>query len=101
MSEEEKDDKGPESKKPEPKPKKKEPKKELILEDGTAIAIPSGPESGLYLIQDGKRRWIPDTWTSLWLGVRMDYVVVVFPEQGESIPLGAPVPSHAPEEPLF
>jgi hypothetical protein len=90
-------DKEKKTEKPKEKPQPKE-EKELIFEDGTAVAA-SG--LGIHLIQDGKTRWVPDTFTQTKLGIRMDYVVVLFPDQLLSIPKGPPMPSQAPEEPLF
>ena len=83
-----------------PKAKKKEPEIPEVLEfeDGTAVAAAG---LGIHLIQDGKRRWVPDTFTQAKLGIRMDYVVNLFPEQLLAIPEGKPMPSRAPEEPLF
>ena len=75
---------------------KKEPA--LVFEDGTAVAAPG---LGIHQIRDGKRHWVPDTWTQAKLGIRMDEVVMLFPEQLMSIPEGAPIPSKAPDEPLF
>jgi len=87
-----------EDKKPKPEPKpKKEPEK-LVFEDGTAVAAPG---LGIHLIHDGKRRWVPNTFTQTKRGICMDDVVMLFPEQLLSIPEGPPVPDWAPEEPLF
>lgn len=72
--------------------------KALIFEDGTTVAALG---LGIHLIQDGKRRWVPNTWTQTRLGIRMDYVVMLFPEQLLSIPEGPPMPDQAPAEPLF
>lgn len=87
-----------EEKKPKPERTKKEPEKKLVLEDGTAVAAPG---LGIHLIQDGKRRWVPNTFTQTKRGICMDEVVMLFPEQLLSIPEGPPVPDWAPEEPLF
>ena len=92
-----KDEAKAESKKPEPKPKK-EPEKKLVFEDGTAVGAPG---LGIHLIHDGKRRWVPNTFTQTKRGICMDDVVMLFPEQLLSIPEGPPVPDWAPEEPLF
>jgi len=84
-----------EAKRPKPEPK---PEKKLVFEDGTAVAAPG---LGIHLIHDGKRRWVPNTFTQTKRGITMDEVVMLFPEQLLSIPEGPPVPDWAPEEPLF
>ena len=83
----------------EKKEKKKEPKPpKMEFEDNTVVAAPG---LGIHLIQDGKRRWVPDTWTQAKMIIRMDRVVMLFPDQLLAIPKGPPMPSWAPEEPLF
>jgi len=94
--EEEPKDEEPKERKGSRKAAEKEPV--LMLPDGTAVAAPG---LGIHQIRDGKRHWVPDTWTQAKLGIRMDEVVMLFPEQLMSIPEGAPIPSKAPDEPLF
>lgn len=78
---------------------KRKPKyPELTFEDGTAVAAPG---LGIHQIIKGKRHWVPDTWTQTKLGIRMDDVVMLFPEQLLAIPAGPDIPSKAPAEPLF
>ena len=71
---------------------------ELIFEDGTAVAAYG---LGIHQIKDGKRHWVPDTWTQTKLGITWKEIVMLFPAQLLSIPEGAPIPSKAPAEPLF
>ena len=78
------------------KPEKKEP--ELIFPDGTAVAAEG---LGIHQIMNGKRCWVPDTWTQAKLGITMDEVVMLFPDQLMAIPAGPHIPSKAPDEPLF
>jgi hypothetical protein len=92
---EKKSEKKAETIKPEPEEKKEQ---ELIFPDGTAVAAPG---LGIHLIVEGKRRWVPDTWTQTKLHITMDEVVMLFPNQLLSIPEGPAIPSRAPEEPLF
>ena len=88
--------------KPEPKqearkkPVEKEP--ELALEDGTVVAADG---LGIHVIAEGKRRWVPDTWTQAKLMITWSDIVMLFPEQLMSIPEGKPIPSMRPLEPLF
>jgi len=79
---------------------KEEPKKppKLTFEDGTVVAAPG---LGIHLIENGRRRWVPDTWTQTRMIIRMDRVVTIFPEQLLAIPEGPQMPSWAPKEPLF
>lgn len=86
---------------PEPvKPKKKGKELPAVLEfpDWTAVAADG---LGIHVIQGGKRRCVPDTWTQTMLRITMDEVVMLFPEQLLAIPEGKPMPSQAPAEPLF
>lgn len=84
----------------EERPIKEPPKKErkpkypvLNLPDETVVAA-SG--MGIHVIKEGKRCWVPDTWTQADLGIRMDYVVILFPEQLLAIPEGPAIPSRIP-----
>ena len=76
---------------PKKQPKPKYP--ELNLPDETVVAAPG---MGIHVIKDGHRCWVPDTWTQADLGIRMDYVVILFPEQLLAIPEGQAVPSRIP-----
>jgi hypothetical protein len=62
----------------------------LMATDGSLIKSPSGPE--VYLIDGGKRRWIPDTATLLsrWTWADIQYVSDA---DLNAIPLGLPYPS--------
>ena len=72
-------------------PKPKYP--ELNLPDETVVAAAG---LGIHVIKGGKRCWVPDTWTQAALGIRMDYVVMLFPEQLLAIPEGPAIPSRIP-----
>ena len=74
--------------------KERKPKyAELTFEDETVVAAAG---LGIHVIKGGKRCWVPDTWTQAALGIRMDYVVMLFPEQLLAIPEGPAVPSRIP-----
>ena len=74
--------------------KERKPKyAELTLEDETVVAAAG---LGIHVIKGGKRCWVPDTWTQAALGIRMDYVVMLFPEQLLAIPEGPAIPSRIP-----
>lgn len=97
-----KQDEGKKDRSPQSSSTKREEEKEeieaLVFPDGTSVAAPG---LGIHQILDGTRRWVPDTWTQAWLGIRMDEVVILFPDQLLAIPAGPPIQSRAPEEPLF
>ena len=77
-----------------PAKKERKPKyAELTLEDETVVAAAG---LGIHVIKGGKRCWVPDTWTQAALGIRMDYVVMLFPEQLLAIPEGPAIPSRIP-----
>lgn len=76
-----------------PKKERKPKYPELNLPDETVVAA-SG--LGIHVIKNGCRCWVPDTWTQADLGIRMDYVVILFPEQLLAIPEGPAIPSRIP-----
>ena len=80
------------------KAKDEDPELDLDLPDGTVVAAEG---LGIHVIEGGKRRWVPDTWTQAMYHITWSDIVMLFPEQLMAIPEGKPIPSLRPKEPLF
>ena len=80
------------------KGREEEPEVEVELPDGTVVAAEG---LGIHVIEGGKRRWVPDTWTQAMYHIVWSDIVMLFPEQLTAIPEGKPIPSLRPKEPLF
>lgn len=77
---------------------RKEELPEIDLPDGTVIGADG---LGYHVLENGKRCWIPDTWTMAMYHLTPQDAVMVFPDQLLALPAGKPVPSLRPKEPLI
>lgn len=71
---------------------KKRPKKELpeiTLRDNMVVG---GPRGGIWVIEGGKRRSVVNVRNQIAMGIGMHHVVVLHPEQLDTIPEGEPMP---------
>lgn len=62
--------------------------------DGTLITNHSDHE--IYLVQEGRLRWVPDAWTMQSAGVSTADLVVTTDEELEELEMGEPLPSDVP-----
>lgn len=73
----------------EAKKKPKKPLPELEVRDGMIVAAKG---MGIWYIDDGVRRHVPDVKTQIAMGIGMHIVVTLHPEQLEAVPEGEPMP---------
>jgi hypothetical protein len=64
------------------------------LLNGTLITDRSSHE--VYVVEDGKRRWVPDAWTMQERGLSPSSLLIVNNDELEGIALGSPLPSTLP-----
>ena len=66
----------------------------MAQQDGALITGRSSHE--VYVIENGKRRWVPDAWTMQTKGLSPASLVMVDDAELDAIPLGDPLPSEVP-----
>jgi hypothetical protein len=64
------------------------------VSDGDLITDRSSHE--IYVVEDGKRRWLPDAWTMHAMGLSPDQLKVLDDDALDDLPLGDPHPSQIP-----
>lgn len=72
----------------------KKDKKVRVYADGTVVR---GSDGAVYVIDDGKRRVIPNVFTYIRMGISANYVIQMEDEEIEAIPKGKSMPKLNPK----
>src|SRR5262245_52968715 len=70
----------------------------MAVNDGDLVTGQSGHE--VYLIEEGKRRWVPDTWTMKVKDLRPSDLKIVPDDELLQIPKGDAIESEVPPFPI-